>query len=535
MRADVDLSQLALDRGPGPAIRSRSRIGSRYVLPGALLLGVCGLAVWGTWNLLFPPRAVTVVPVHVSRSAIQREGTPLFQAAGWVEPRPTPIRVAALAPGVIEELLVVEDQVVEAGEPVARLVREDAELSYRRAQADLALRQAEVAETRALLQAAATRLDQPVHLEAVVGDAEASLAKVETALETIPSEIDSAVAKVEYAQADYDRRIAARDAVTTLMREEGRSALAIARANLEGLKRRRVALDNERKALAARRDALRTQLELLADEIEARDTAYARLKSAEARVEQAEVALAEAKLRLDRMTVRAPVAGRVLNLTSDPGTRLTEGMGDAGTEDMSTVVTMYRPESQQVRVDVRFADIPHVALGQPVRIENPAVKEPLSGRVLFISSRADIQKNTLEVKVSIDSPPSVFKPEMLVDVTFLAPEILDDESEPSEELRIYVPQRLITRDGDAAFVWVADQSEGRARRVSVELGAASGDGLVEVASGLTIASRLIAGGHDGLRDGDRIRVTGEETLSEATAPAAERSRNPSRFPTGDAS
>ena len=63
-----------------------------------------------------------VVPVHVARAEVQQAGTPLFKAAGWVEPRPTPILVAALASGVVERLLVVEDQAVETGQPVAELV-----------------------------------------------------------------------------------------------------------------------------------------------------------------------------------------------------------------------------------------------------------------------------------------------------------------------------------------------------------------------------------------------------------------------------
>ena len=62
---------------------------------------------------------MTVVPVHVSRAEWQEEGTPLFKAAGWVEPRPTHVAVPALASGVVDQLLVVEDQAVEEGEPVA--------------------------------------------------------------------------------------------------------------------------------------------------------------------------------------------------------------------------------------------------------------------------------------------------------------------------------------------------------------------------------------------------------------------------------
>ena len=90
--------------------------------------------------------------------------------------------------------------------------------------------------------------------------------------------------------------------------------------------------------------------------------------------------------------------------------------------DSSTVVTLYRPDSLQVRVDVRYENLAQVRLGQPVRIASPALENELSGKVLFVSSLADIQKNTLQVKVEMDTPPSVFKPEMLVDVTFLAPE-----------------------------------------------------------------------------------------------------------------
>ena len=95
-------------------------------------------------------------------------------------------------------------------------------------------------------------------------------------------------------------------------------------------------------------------------------------------------------------------------------------MSPIANADGSTVVTLYRPDMLQARVDVRFEDIPKVALGQKVLINNPALSEPISGKVLFVSSKANIQKNTLEVKVALDKPVPVFKPEMLVNVTHLA-------------------------------------------------------------------------------------------------------------------
>src|SRR5690606_19214698 len=127
---------------------------------------------------------------------------------------------------------------------------------------------------------------------------------------------------------------------------------------------------------------------------------------------------------------------------SSVGNMLTQTIGHDG----STVVTMYQPEMLQVRVDVRFEDIPKVSLNQPVQINNPALSQPVTGKVLFISSEADIQKNTLQVKVDIDAANPVLKPEMLVDVTFLAPEPANDAEAEKEETRIYIPRNMIEQN-----------------------------------------------------------------------------------------
>ena len=64
-------------------------------------------------------------------------------------------------------------------------------------------------------------------------------------------------------------------------------------------------------------------------------------------MEQAQLVVAEAQLQRDRMTVRAPVDGRVLELIAAPGARLSAGVGHTGTHDGSTVVTLYRPDRLQ--------------------------------------------------------------------------------------------------------------------------------------------------------------------------------------------
>src|SRR5437867_3511062 len=144
MSANVDLRQLAVRRtgsAPPPLARRRPWL-TRYALPGVVLLGFAAVIAWSARDRLLPSKPVTVVPVLTSRAEVQQEGTPLFQAAGWIEPRPTPVLATALAEGVIEKLLVVEGQPVKKGEPVARLIEADTRIGVRTAEADLRLRKA---------------------------------------------------------------------------------------------------------------------------------------------------------------------------------------------------------------------------------------------------------------------------------------------------------------------------------------------------------------------------------------------------------
>ena len=203
---DVDLRDLAVDRDQKNrrSLRARRNLFSRYVLPGALLVGFLMLVAWAARDVLLPPRSVTVVPVFSTTAKVQQGGTPLFQAAGWVEPRPTPVRVAALAPGVVQKLLVVEDQEIRQGAPVAELVRDDAKLAHEAAIANLQLRHAELEEHEATLSATEIRLKQPVHLEAALNLAEAALASLDTELKNLPFELRRAEADYTALQSDYE-------------------------------------------------------------------------------------------------------------------------------------------------------------------------------------------------------------------------------------------------------------------------------------------------------------------------------------------
>ncbi len=68
--SNVDLQQLAIDREPNETsnVSSGRHVVTRYMLPGALLLGFVILVAWSARDLAFPPQLVTVMPVHSSSS-----------------------------------------------------------------------------------------------------------------------------------------------------------------------------------------------------------------------------------------------------------------------------------------------------------------------------------------------------------------------------------------------------------------------------------------------------------------------------------
>jgi len=60
--------------------------------------------------------------------SLTKKGSLLFQASGWIEPDPFPIRVTSLYSGVVKEVHVLEGQQIKKGEVIATLIDEDARL-----------------------------------------------------------------------------------------------------------------------------------------------------------------------------------------------------------------------------------------------------------------------------------------------------------------------------------------------------------------------------------------------------------------------
>jgi len=479
----------AADAVPPP----KSRWKTRVLLPGVILAVFAGLLVWAARDVLLPGVPVRVVPVVVKTTA-QATGTAMFQAPGWIEADPYVTNVTVLADGVVKDVLVLEGESVKAGQEIVRMVDDDARLALDRAEADLK-------KAQAANEAAKREWEYPVERERAVAVAESALAEVEAEVQKLESEIAVESARVEELAEKLRREEMAGvgDAIPEYQVVRTRLQLKTQQAALEAARSRRPVLEAKRREVKAQRHAARENLRLRIPERRALDETAAALA-------RAKVVRDEAELRLKRMIVKSPVDGVVLRRFVEPGTKLMLMM------DMKTsghAVWLYDPKHLQVRVDVPLADAANVSVGQKANVTVEVLPDRIfDGEVTRITHEADIQKNTLQVKVRIDEPVPELKPEMLARVKFLA--IAKEGATSTEKARVFVPEKLLSRtDEGRAKAWLVDPVRGTAMRRQVTTGPGKMNGWVEILEGLAPGDRLIADAPAGLEAGDRITITGE--------------------------
>lgn len=462
---------------PRPALRWKTRV----LLPGIILLLAALLLLFSAGDLLRSAVDVSVLPVIAKTSGDAFTGGGVVaQAPGWVEPYPYAVSVPALADGTVEEMLVLEGEAVEAGQTLARLIDSDARLALTRAQAAVALREAETAAAEV---AAGQGGDDSARILSVPGELAGSpdasaLAEARFELARLPAMIAAQRARLQELRVELAAKAQAA--------ERG----VISSVPVDMLSARLQAQSGDLASLEAQEAVLRARTRRI--EVEA----AAELARSRAMLAAAQAARDEARLRLERMTVRSPAAGVVLARYAEPGSLVAAGT--------SPLVRLYDPGKLQVRVDVPLASAAAVGPGMHAEIVVDVLPDAVfRGEVVRVVHAADIQRNTLQFKVAIVDPSPLLKPEMLARVRFLAPPQAASHTGGS---RLFAPLSAVGgAPGGTRSVWMADLSRNVARQRTVTLGAVRMQDWIEVAAGLQPGDRLIVSPTSGLSDGRKIR------------------------------
>jgi HlyD family secretion protein len=290
--------------------------------------------------------------IDPSKIATVEQGTMVRSvvATGKVEPI-TKVEIKSKANGIIEHLRVDVDTVVEPGQVLAELDKENLTARLREARANL---------------------------QAAEAAREASIAQLKK------NEIEAESPEVAFARRNFDRaqQLAEQKLVSQSQLDEAKSSLEQA--------------ENRQRAASG-------QLVI----------ARARVTEATANVAQATAAVERAAEELANATIRAPIRGTVLSRDVEVGSPVSSILNLGA--NATLVMTLGDIERVFVRGKVDEADIGRVRLGQKARITTETFRDKVfEGRVTEISPIGVEKDNvtTFQVEVSIDNPGKELKANM---------------------------------------------------------------------------------------------------------------------------
>ena len=444
---------------------SESKKSLAWLLPTSLIVGfilIIGLFFGGR---LIPATEVEVSPVVTIRAANQEQiiievAKPqnkvlLFQASGWIEPDPYTVYVPTLESGIVEDVLVLEGDTVKKGDILAKLVKDDAQLDV-----DSAERKYMSMEKR---------MDSHLSgLKINLAELVANERKIEA--------VESRVAEAE----DYLNRVNKLRSGTVSQQEVTKARLGVIEQK---------ALLEEAKAEISRINAKNEQIEIEHEAMEAELRELETLKD-------------RAQLSLKRTEIVSPMDGIVLKLHAAPGRKR---MLDSDNLDSAVIVELYDPNKLQARIDVPLNEAAVLHVGQHVEmVSDILVDQVFKGTVTRITGEADLQRNTLQVKVAIEKPDAKLRPGMLMRAKFFSQgknNGLSGGSNSLNRLAIYVDERALI---DEQSVWVIS-AESTAELRKIKLSSVTKDGFRLVLDGLRSGENVILPPHGDLTEGMRVQ------------------------------
>lgn len=253
------------------------------------------------------------------------------------------------------------------------------------------------------------------------------------------------------------------------------------------------------RVLKAQVDQARAQAELTAEIWQRRKTLYeedqvgSELAYLEARYasEQAAASLAALQERLERTTVRAPIAGILESRDVEIGTMVQPGT------PLARVVVL-NPVKIVAGVPERYAA--DVKVGARVDAQFEVLERTYQAELTYVGAAVDARSRTFPVEFRVPNPEGTIKPEMVADIGLVRGTVNDAVVVPEESL-------VRVEGGFVAFVVTGAEGSEVAEVRSVERGPSQRNQVV-VRAGLEPGDRLVVVGQQQLANGDRVRVVG---------------------------
>ncbi len=262
----------------------------------------------------------------------------------------------------------------------------------------------------------------------------------------------------------------------------------------------RAAVDRGQTDVDLARERVRAAKEQLA--LVKQGTRLEDIAAQEAQVRQAEANVAPIRARLRELRITSPISGVVTRLNVENGSVIS-------TQTVVATVVTIRPI--EVHVPLPETDLTRLRKTSLVRVRVDALPDRLfEGKIARIAPALDPASRSARVVVVIPNADLVLRPGMFARVT-----VVFDERQA-----IVIPTDAIIRRGDAAVVFTVkdDTVEERAVRTGYVEGSSS-----EIIEGLSAGETLVIFGHQGLRDGMKVRTSsGGERPASSPSPGGKK-------------
>lgn len=244
----------------------------------------------------------------------------------------------------------------------------------------------------------------------------------------------------------------------------------------------RVALDDATKML----DVARAQLRLAEFHVYTASPGGSDYVLAETQLRQASAALSTAQSRLSYTVIKAPRDGVLISRSVEKGNVV----------QPSNVLMMLSPFIEtQIVVQVDEKNLGLIALGQRALVSADAFpKDKFAAEVIYINPGIDLQRASIEVKLSVPSPPSYLRQDMTVSV----------DIETARRSGALILPSASVRGINSGQPWVMAVQDGRAIRRPVKIGLTT-IGKAEITDGVKEGD-LVIDPLSSVREGSRVRA-----------------------------
>jgi RND family efflux transporter MFP subunit len=211
----------------------------------------------------------------------------------------------------------------------------------------------------------------------------------------------------------------------------------------------------------------------------------------------ARATLSDARTRLEKTAITAPFAGIVNSLDLEPGAYLQPGQAVVELLDLSEI---------EVEFGVTDREVVALQVGGPVSLRVDVFPEEwFDGTIAQVGHAADERTRKYPVQARVPNPDGRLLASMLGKVRFSV-----GDSSPA----IWIPRRALQREFELDYVFVLGGDSRTAvirRRRVMTRPVPFRPGLIEVIEGLGDGERVAVSGVRELREGQRVRVVGEES------------------------